>query len=275
MQNDPRARHAEIASALGVQPEIDVEAECERRIAFLVDHLQRSGLQSLVLGISGGIDSTLAGRLCQLAVEHCRASGLEVQFYAMRLPYGEQRDAADAQRAIEFIRPDQTLTVDIKPAADQLLAELEASGLTFASAGQRDFVLGNIKARQRMVAQYAVAGARAGLVVGTDQAAEAVMGFFTKFGDGACDLIPLAGLTKRQVRALAGHLGAPRDLVEKVPTADLESLQPLKPDEEAYGLSYDQIDDFLEGKPVSPTVATEIVRTYDRSAHKRAMPPGP
>ncbi len=97
-----------------------------------------------------------------------------------------------------------------------------------------DFVLGNTKARMRMVAQYTIAGASGGLVIGTDHAAEAVMGFFTKFGDGACDLAPLSGLVKNQVRAIARHFGAPESLVEKVPTADLEDLSPGKPDEASH-----------------------------------------
>ena len=96
-------------------------------------------------------------------------------------------------------------------------------------AGAVDFVLGNTKARMRMVAQYTIAGAHQGLVIGTDHAAEAVMGFFTKFGDGACDLAPLSGLVKHQVRAIARHFGAPESLVEKVPTADLEDLDPEVP----------------------------------------------
>ena len=121
-------------------------------------------------------------------------------------------------------------------------------GIDFRDAGHQDFVMGNIKARQRMIAQYAIAGAIDGLVVGTDQAAEALMGFFTKFGDGAADITPLTGLSKRRVRAMARLLGAPEDLVMKVPTADLESLAPLRPDEDAYGVTYEQIDDFLEGR---------------------------
>ncbi|GII28639.1 hypothetical protein Pmi06nite_20810 [Planotetraspora mira] len=96
---------------------------------------------------------------------------------------------------------------------------------------QQDFLLGNIKARQRMIAQYAVAGALGGLVVGTDHAAEAVTGFFTKHGDGAADVVPLAGLTKRRVRAIAHTLGMPGTLIHKTPTADLESLRPGRPDE--------------------------------------------
>src|SRR5690606_739796 len=138
-----------------------------------------------------------------------------------------------------------------------------------------DFVLGNIKARQRMIAQYAVAGAYGGIVVGTDHAAEALMGFFTKFGDGAADLTPLTGLSKRRVRALASALGAPDTLVYKVPTADLESLNPQKPDEHAFGLTYDQLDDFLEGKPVAPDVFERIVSIFRSTAHKRALPYSP
>src|ERR1044071_3915976 len=90
-------------------------------------------------------------------------------------------------------------------------------------AAREAFLLGNIKARQRMIAQFALAGAMRGLVIGTDHSAEALMGFYTKFGDGAADILPLAGLNKRRVRAVAKLLGAPDDLVFKVPTADLEN----------------------------------------------------
>lgn len=263
-----------IAAALLVAPRFDPAAEAERRIGFIADYLGRSGLESLVLGISGGVDSTVAGRLCQLAVERLRAAGRPARFIAMRLPYGAQLDEADAQAALRFIRPDETLTTDIRPAAQGMLAALK-SGLAFESAAQQDFVFGNIKARQRMIAQYAVAGARRGLVVGTDHAAEAVMGFFTKFGDGACDLAPLVGLVKRRVRAIGAHLGAPPELVHKVPTADLEELRPQLPDEAAYGVTYEQIDDFLEGKPVAPEAVEVIRRFYAASHHKRELPAHP
>lgn len=264
----------DIAAELLVAPTFDAAAEIERRVAFIADYLAASGLESLVLGISGGVDSSTAGRLCQLAVERLRAAGRNARFIAMRLPYGVQRDEADAQLALQFIRPDETITTDIRPAAEGMLESLK-NGLTFQSAAQQDFVFGNIKARQRMIAQYAVAGARRGLVVGTDHAAEAVMGFFTKFGDGACDLAPLTGLVKRRVRAIARHLGAPDTLVMKVPTADLEELRPQLPDETAYGVTYEQIDDFLEGKPVAPEAVEVIRRFYTASAHKRMLPAHP
>ena len=270
----PSFAASDIAAELLVTPTFDAAAEAERRIAFIADYLAGSGMESLVLGISGGVDSTTAGRLCQLAAERLRAGGRKARFIAMRLPYGVQRDEADAQAALAFIRPDETITTDIRPACEGMLASLK-TGLSFATPAQEDFVFGNIKARQRMIAQYAVAGARRGLVVGTDHAAEAVMGFFTKFGDGACDLTPLTGLVKRRVRAVASHLGAPQSLVHKVPTADLEELRPQLPDETAYGVTYEQIDDFLEGKPVAPEAVEVIRRFYTMSMHKRQMPAHP
>ncbi|MGV3572712.1 MAG: ammonia-dependent NAD(+) synthetase [Ramlibacter sp.] len=264
-----------IAAELLVTPHFDAAAEAERRTAFLADYLVASGMRTLVLGISGGVDSTTAGRLCQLAVERVRAGGGQAHFVAMRLPHGQQRDEADAQLALEFIRADEVQTADIKPAAEAMLQAVQAGGLKFDNPAHADFVFGNIKARQRMIAQYAVAGALRGLVVGTDHAAEAVMGFFTKFGDGACDVAPLTGLVKRRVRAVAAHLGAPQALVQKVPTADLEELRPQLPDEAAYGITYGQIDDFLEGKPVPPEVVHVIRRFYLASRHKRALPVHP
>lgn len=272
---DRDIRQRAIAAALGVTPDFDAEAEIARRTDFLCEHLRTSGLHALVLGISGGVDSAVAGRLGQLAVERSRREGHAARFVAMRLPYGVQHDEADAAQALAFVRPDETLTVDIRPAADAMLASLQSAGLAFADAAGQDYVLGNIKARQRMIAQYAVAGARAGLVIGTDHAAESLMGFFTKFGDGGADLLPLAGLTKRRVRALAVTLGAPQRLVVKTPTADLETLRPLHPDETAYGVTYEEIDDFLEGKPVSAAARETIMRFYEATHHKRALPYAP
>lgn len=264
-----------IAAELGVDTHFDVSAEINRRTQFLIEYARGATAGALVLGISGGVDSSVAGRLCQLAAEQLRSSGRPVRFIAMRLPYGVQADKADAQRALTFIDPDETLDIDIKPAADAMLAQLKAGGLKFNDQWQEDFVLGNIKARQRMIAQYAVAGTTGGLVVGTDHAAEAVMGFFSKFGDGGFDLSPLGGLTKRRVRAMALALGADETLAHKVPTADLETMRPLRPDEVALGVSYEAIDDFLEGEHVDPASTEVILQTYRRTAHKRALPAVP
>ncbi|MGK5554933.1 ammonia-dependent NAD(+) synthetase [Actinomadura kijaniata] len=272
---DPASVQQEIARDLQVSASFDPQREIERRVSFLAGQLTSTGLRSLVLGISGGVDSTTAGRLCQLAVERVRAEGHEATFFAMRLPYGAQADEKDARLALEFIRPDRVLTVDVKPASDAALEALLAGDTVFRDEHHQDFVHGNIKARQRMIAQYAVAGAHEGLVVGTDHAAEAVSGFFTKFGDGAADVVPLTGLTKRRVRAVAQALGAPPKLVGKVPTADLETLSPGRPDEEALGVTYDEIDDFLEGRPVGEAAFEAIVRRYRLTEHKRQLPIAP
>lgn len=273
------SRQQEIASALGVRPPFDgpaaVQAEIDRRVAFIQNCLRESGLKTLVLGISGGVDSTTAGLLAQRAVEGMRAAGEgdDYRFIAVRLPYQVQHDEHEAQLAVETIKPDECHTVNIGVAVQGLARATEAlDGLT---EGKRDFVLGNTKARMRMVAQYTIANACNGLVIGTDHAAEAVMGFFTKFGDGACDLTPLAGLVKGQVRELAAALGAPEQLVHKVPTADLEELDPGKPDEDAHGVPYQHIDAFLQGQEVPEESARIIVETYDKSAHKRQLPKEP
>jgi len=267
-------QHA-IIDALGVAAGFDVEREAHRRIDFLGTYLRASGLRSYVLGISGGVDSLAAALLAQRAVKELQAGGYDARFIAVRLPYGVQADERDAQRAVDTIDADQLRQVDIKPAADAMLAAIKASGQDIGDAGREDFILGNIKARQRMIAQYAIAGAERGLVIGTDHAAEALMGFFTKFGDGAADILPLSGLNKRRVRALAAYLGAPPDLVGKVPTADLENLAPLRPDEDAYGVTYDQIDDFLEGKDIDEVATARILQIHAGTAHKRALPVAP
>ncbi|MCQ4310782.1 ammonia-dependent NAD(+) synthetase [Pseudomonas stutzeri] len=273
------SRQQEIAAALNVRSSFDgpaaVQAEIDRRVGFIQDCLRESGMKTLVLGISGGVDSTTGGLLAQRAVEGMRAAGEgdDYRFIAVRLPYQVQHDEDEAQLAVDTIKPDECHTVNIGAAVQGLSRAIEA--LDPLSAEKRDFILGNTKARMRMVAQYTIANARQGLVIGTDHAAEAVMGFFTKFGDGACDLTPLAGLVKGQVRELAAALGAPEQLVKKVPTADLEELSPGKPDEAAHGVRYEDIDAFLHGQSVPDEAARIIVETYDKSAHKRQLPKEP
>jgi NAD+ synthase len=263
-----RELQAHIISALSVRPKVDPATEVRARIDFLKAYLRASRAKGLVLGISGGQDSSLAGRLCQLAVEELRVEGTEAEFTAVRLPYGVQQDEADAQLALDFIRADHELTFNIKSGVDGFEGEyLVATGIEMA-----DFTKGNVKARARMVAQYALAGQSGLVVVGTDHAAEAVTGFFTKFGDGGADVLPLTGLTKRQGRSLLQHLDAPERLYLKAPTADLLDDNPGQTDEANLGLSYTQIDDYLEGLEVEASVAEAIEQRYTSTRHKRAVP---
>ncbi|WP_318453671.1 ammonia-dependent NAD(+) synthetase [Photobacterium leiognathi] len=264
-----------IRTEMRVLPEIDVDFEIQRRVAFIQKKLKQSGCKSLVLGISGGVDSTTCGRLAQLAIDGLNAetNTNDYQFIAVRLPYGEQQDEDEAQLALRFIKPSHSVSVNIKDGVDgthaSTLLALEGTGLIPADEAKVDFVKGNVKARTRMIAQYEIAGLVGGLVLGTDHSAENITGFYTKFGDGACDLAPLFGLNKRQVRKVAAKLGAPEQLVFKVPTADLEELAPQKADEDALQVSYDQIDDFLEGKPVDDFVRDRLVSIYKVTQHKR------
>ncbi len=320
-----------IIRELGARPEINPAAEVDARVQFLVDYVKVTGARGLVLGISGGQDSTLAGRLCQLAVERIAGgpsaaevraadpsvddvraadvgaagssidegstdggsagggsagggsaggsgagggsdAGLDrVEFIAVRLPYAVQHDEDDAQLALDFIRPQRVVNFNIQAAVDGFATEYgEVLGEPLA-----DFTKGNVKARARMMAQYAIAGQRGLLVVGSDHAAEAVTGFFTKFGDGASDLVPLAGLTKRQGRQMLEALDAPERLYLKPPTADLLDDLPGQTDEASLGLSYAEIDDYLEGREVSDAVARAIESRYVASRHKRRMPASP
>lgn len=254
---------------LHIQPVIKPKEEIRKRINFLKEYLLRTQASGFVLGISGGQDSTLAGRLAQLSVEELRAEGHDVKFIAVRLPYGVQRDEEDAQRALDFIQADQVLTFNIAKAVDAVKEEFDA---IHSGEPLRDYHKGNVKARIRMIAQYAIGGQENLLVIGTDHAAEAVTGFYTKFGDGGADILPLTGLTKRQGRQLLQELGADDKLYLKIPTADLLDQKPGQADETELGVTYEEIDDYLEGKIVAPQIAEKIEKRYLATRHKREMP---
>ena len=265
-----RPLQKEIIKYEHVLPQIDPQKEIRRSVDFLKDYLKENTfLKSYVLGISGGQDSTLAGKLCQMAISEMRdeTGDSSYQFIAVRLPYGIQTDAQDAADAVAFQKPDQDLIVNIKPAVDALVASLNEAGQQIT-----DFNKGNIKARERMVVQYAIAGAQNGAVVGTDHAAENFSGFYTKYGDGAADLTPLFRLDKRQGKQMLKLLNCPEHLYQKAPTADLEENKPGLPDETALGVSYKDVDDYLEGRTVSERAAEKIESLWRKSEHKRHLP---
>ncbi|TVX93333.1 ammonia-dependent NAD(+) synthetase [Paenibacillus agilis] len=264
-------KQTEIINALHVKRTIVPSEELRIRVNFLKDYCRKTGTKGFVLGISGGQDSTLAGRLSQLAVEELRAEGYEATFIAIRLPYGTQQDEDDAQLALQFINPDRTLTFNIEAPVNvftEAYEDADGEALT-------DFHKGNVKARMRMIAQYAVAGEHQCLVVGTDQAAEAITGFFTKFGDGGADILPLAGLTKGQGRELLIELRAQDRLYLKTPTADLLDNKPQQADETELGVEYTALDAYLVGNEVDPEEKVNIETRYAKTQHKRELPVTP
>lgn len=263
-----RDLQVKIIEEMGVKPTIDPAEEVRKRVQFLCDYLKITHTNGFVLGISGGLDSTLAGRLAQLAVEQLADEGVNAEFIAVRLPYNVQKDEDDAQAALRFIQPQQSVTYNVAPAVDGFESAFQdATGEPIS-----DFNKGNVKARARMIAQYALAGEKNLLVIGTDHGAESVTGFFTKFGDGGADVLPLYGLNKRQNRELLKVLGADQRLWQKVPTADLLDGKPLRTDEDELGLTYDQIDDYLEGKDIDGAAAENLESKFLRSRHKRTTP---
>jgi NAD+ synthase len=254
-----RKLQAQIIHKLHVNPAPDLRVEIEKRVEFLAACLRKSGARGYVLGISGGQDSTLAGKLAAMACQRVDASLL-----LLLQPYGRQRDIQDAYDAARWIGGAHR-EVDIKPAVDALVEALGPDGIS-------DYHKGNIKARIRMVIQYALAGQHSMLVVGTDHAAEAVTGFFTKFGDGAADVVPLSGLTKGQGREMLKILGCPPHLYTKVPTADLLDTRPGQPDETELGIAYETIDDYLTGREIDPAIAEQLEQIYLKTEHKRRLP---
>lgn len=265
----------------------NVAEEVKTRVQFLKDALVRTGANGFILGISGGQDSALAGKLAQLACTELTAeTGKQYTFVAARLPYGVQRDAEDARKvAEEFIKANEMFDLDIKPGVDAVInswEEFRPIPKPFNPAQQKsnttegliqvpvsDFVKGNLKARIRMTTQYMIAGERNLLVIGADNACERLTGFFTKWGDGAADIMPIGSLTKGQGRLLLNYLKAPEFLKYKAPTADLLDGSPGETDEFALNVSYDVLDAFLEGAQVTAENEAHILALYAKTAHKR------
>jgi NAD+ synthase len=268
MMNELQKR---IIAEMKVRPVIDARTEIRRSVDFLKEYLKKHPfIESLILGISGGQDSTLTGKLAQMAVDELNEEAGETKysFIAVRLPYGVQRDEEDCQDAIRFINPSKVITVNIKDSVDASVAAVEkGTGMKLS-----DYLKGNVKARHRMEVQYSIAGMFRGVVLGTDHSAEAITGFFTKWGDGGADLVPIFRLNKRQGKMLLKELGCPEHLYLKTPTADLEEERPQLPDEVALGVTYEEIDDYLEGKEVKEESRKKIEEWFMKSEHKRRPP---
>ncbi|MUW15879.1 NAD+ synthase [Halorubrum sp. CBA1125] len=253
--------------------EAELAATRERIVSFIADTVDDAGAEGAVLGLSGGIDSTLTAHL---AVEALGEDGL----HGLTMPseVNDPEVMSDAERVAEALGIEYDV-VEIQPIADALFEALPA-------AAEDRMARGNAFVRTRAVCNYLVANAENRVVLGTGNRAEAMTGYFTKYGDQAVDCNPIGNLYKQQVRQLAAHVGVPRDLVMQEPTAGMWEGQT---DADEMGLDYDTVDAILAvhvdgGLSRAATVreldvpeaaVDRVVELYERSAHKRAMPPAP
>ncbi|WP_027092928.1 ammonia-dependent NAD(+) synthetase [Cohnella thermotolerans] len=263
----------EIIAKLGVKPSIDVDEEIARRVAFLKEYVKKAGASGLLIAISGGVDSAVTTGLCKRATDELtQETGKEYITLGVFQPYGRQEDIEHSYAVAEAFNLTHKVETNIADAVDEIALETEHAFKTLGihrhiSRGGK----GNVKARTRMVIQYALAFDLNLLVVGTDHASEALTGFYTKWGDGAVDITPLSSLNKRQVRQLARRLGVPAVVVDKAPTAGLWEGQT---DEGELGVSYEANSDYLEGKEIDPKAREILEKHYLRTEHKRQPIPG-
>jgi NAD+ synthase len=254
--------------------EAELERQREHLTAFIADVVDDAGAEGAVLGLSGGIDSTLTAFL---AVEALGEDGLHG--LVMPSDVNTDRNMSDAERVAEMLEIDYDV-IDINPVVDAFV------DVAPDHAADDRMALGNVRVRTRAVINYFVANAESGVVLGTGNRSEAMTGYFTKYGDQAVDCNPIGNLYKCQVRQLASHLGVPDEFVEKPPSAEMWEGQT---DEEEMGLTYDTLDAILALHIDGPLSKSATVRTLDvpasaverveelvaGSEHKRHMPPAP
>lgn len=243
-----------------------LDAKREQVLRFVDEYTSSAGAGGWVIGISGGVDSFLVGALLAL---DAASSGRRL--LALLLPNGEQSDIADAEACADVLRQicpaTRVETINIRHGYEGALEDLSHS----ASFDPKDrYQTGNLQPRIRMMYQYAAGSGL--LVAGTDHATEAVTGFYTKYGDGGVDFNPIGDMVKDDISALSEELGAPRSVLEKAPAAGLGISGT---DEEELGLTYADLCRFLKGWRVDSAVEEAICSKFDKSAHKRRVPPGP
>jgi NAD+ synthase len=242
-------------------------------VAWLRDQLARTPARGFVFGLSGGIDSAVVARLCQ------QASPGAVLGVLMPC-HSDPGDEADAGLLAERFGL-ETLRIDLGPPFDSLAATLRAAAAGRLAAGdpppddpRSRLALANVKPRLRMTTLYALANGLNYLVVGTGNRSELAIGYFTKYGDGGADLLPLGRLLKREVRALARALDVPAPIVDKPPSAGLWLGQT---DEAEMGFSYEDLETYLTrgAAGLDSGVAARIQRLAHASEHKRRLPAMP
>ena len=245
--------------------------------SWLRERVTAAGSRGLVVGLSGGIDSAVVARLCQMAVPD--------QVLAAILPcQSDSRDEADARLVadhfhiptirIELDAGFGRLTGDFEQAIRQLAPHHTAALVSPKTDLKARVPLGNVKPRLRMAALYFLANSLDYLVAGTGNRCELTIGYFTKYGDGGVDLLPIGRLLKSEVRAVARDLGVPQSIIDKAPTAGLSQGQS---DENDLGFTYADLERYLTDGPeaVAPALALRVERLVRYTTHKRAVPPIP
>lgn len=263
----------QIIERFGVKPFIDVEEQVSIRVDYLKQYVQKSGSTGFLIAISGGLDSAVAAGLCKRATDELSAeTGRSYMTLAVFQPYGQQTDIDHSYEVAEAFQLAYKTETNIEEAVDEIALEVEHSFKSIKMSRHLSRATkGNVMARTRMVVQYAIAQELNLLVVGTDHASEAITGFYTKWGDGAVDIEPLQSLNKRQVYQLGAHIGVPQSVLDKVPTAGLWEGQT---DENELGITYSDINDYLECKDIDPAAKQKLEQQYLRTEHKRSPIPG-
>lgn len=242
-------------------------AYVDELVAWIKQHVEAAGAVGTVVALSGGIDAAVTAALCQRAFPD---SNLGVM-----LPcHSDPADEADA-RLFADAAGIPVARVDLTPVFDELVRTLQAANLgpgtnEQASSDRERLALANLKPRLRMSALYYVANQHNYLVVGTENLSELTIGYFTKYGDGGVDLLPIANLVKGQVYELARFLGVPDKIIARVPGAGLWAGQT---DESELGMTYDVIDDYILTGAAAPADREKIDRLHESSEHKRQRPP--
>jgi NAD+ synthase len=261
--------------------EVELDTYREHITTFIEDSTDAAGVDEAVIALSGGIDSTLTSHLAVEALGRDRVYGL-----VMPSDVNREGNMSDAERVAADLLDIEYDVLPVEPVLETMVEETPDVTAGPHTDDPMKTAVGNARARIRAVYSYFAANRRNGLVLGTGNRSEALVGYFTKYGDGAVDCHPIAVLYKAQVRQLAAHVGVPEDLVEKPASAELWEDQT---DEGELGLGYDTLDSILAlhvDGPLSPaatarslgvdeSLVADVREKFERSAHKRAAPPGP
>jgi NAD+ synthase len=241
----------------------ELEQRINTAVEWLRECVQNANAQGLVIGLSGGVDSAVVAGLCKRALpEH----SIGVIMPSNSNP-ADREDAFLIAKTLAIKTVEVELTEPHRMILSSVNDAMRAQGYTF----EERLAQGNLKARLRMSTLYTIANSLNYLVVGTDNAPETYTGYFTKYGDGGVDILPIQSLTKAEVRAWAAELGLPELIVNRIPTA---GLWPGQTDEQEMGITYNSLDRYLLGEETPDQVVRKIEKLHQQSEHKRQLPPG-